>query len=407
MRLDFAAYVGIGAFVLGLGGCAGFGGAAPSIAAYDEAPRVRVASAGMSQADRRTPAPPIPSPDPLNALALPGDPQAVEIPSSPDITPATRPATETAEFTPAPTTPSHITAPAPDPRRTGLHRFGELDPLRTPGSPGTPAASPLDDQGSLRRVTFTHEGADFDVEIDPTGRYLVYASTRHRQTADLYFQRVDGTAVTQLTTDPGNDVMPTLSPDGSQVAFASDRAGTWDIYLMDTDGGPAVKLTEDGAQNLHPSFSPDGRRLVYSSRGTQSGVWELVVIDVARPAHRQIIGHGLFPTWSPTGDKIAYQRARERGSRWFSVWTVTITEQGEAVHPTEIAASSNAAIITPEWSPDGRSLVFCTVLDPTTDSPAGSRADIWVSNADGSGRARLTHGSFGNLYPTWSPDGSI
>ncbi|MEM1110076.1 MAG: DPP IV N-terminal domain-containing protein [Planctomycetota bacterium] len=395
------------------------------IAEYQEAKRVTAKGAStFTQTDTgRSPiAPPIPTPQPTRALTISDD---AAVFAGPAATPpsATEPVSTAAEPMPrvAPAAnnqnaPQAIFAPinntpqdarettsgvGGDPRRTGLHRFGELDDLQMP------TVSPLDHQGNLRRVTFTHEGADFDVEIDPTGQWLVYASTRHRQTSDLYFQRVDGTAVTQLTTDPANDVMPSISPDGSQVAFASDRAGTWDIYLMDTDGGPAVKLTEDGAQNLHPSFSPDGRQLVYSSRGTQSGVWELVVIDITRPAHRKVIGHGLFPTWSPNGDKIAYQRARERGSRWFSVWTVTITDRGEAVHPTEIAASSNAAIITPEWSPDGRNIVFCTVLDPTADSPAGSKADIWIANADGSGRARLTHGNYGNLYPTWAADGSI
>jgi TolB protein len=201
--------------------------------------------------------------------------------------------------------------------------------------------------------------------------------------------------------------MPCISPDGKQIAFASDRAGSFDIYLMEIDGGPAVRLTEDGAQNIHPSFSPDGRRLVYCSLGSRSGVWELVVVEIDRPTHRTIIGHGLFPVWSPRGDKIAYQRARERGSRWFSLWTIDIDERGEATRPTEVAASSNAAIITPEWSADGRHLVFCTVLDPTADSPAGSRADLWICNADGTGRARLTHGRYGNLQPTWSADGSI
>ncbi|MEM6855656.1 MAG: DPP IV N-terminal domain-containing protein [Planctomycetota bacterium] len=413
-------------------GAIGLGGAEQAeIAEYQEAKRTPIASTKTTESaqlhkTRTTIAPPIPSPTPIQAVTLPEDaavfgppvaqtlnvetPQTEQVvaepaPNQPQMTPKPAPAATQAVFTPAGRSEvSNNTAqanPTSDPRRTGLHRFGELDDLQIA------TVSPLDNQGNLRRVTFTHEGADFDVEVDPTGRWLAYASTRHRHTSDIYLQRVDGTAVTQLTTDPANDVMPCISPDGKQIAFASDRAGTWDIYLMDMDGGPAIKLTEDGAQNIHPSFSPDGTQLVYSSRGSQSGVWELILIDVNRPNHRKIIGHGLFPVWSPNGNKIVYQRARERGSRWFSIWTVEITADGEAIRPTEIAASSNAAIITPEWSPDGRNIVFCTVLDPTADSPAGSRADIWISNADGSGRARLTHGNYGNLYPTWAADGSI
>ncbi len=299
----------------------------------------------------------------------------------------------------APAGPTRPTA-AP---RGDFRRFGVL-PHATPSG----RASPMDAQDNLRRVTFTDEGADFDLAVDPTGRWLAYASTRHRDTADLYLQSTAGTAVTQLTTDPGNDVMPAISPDGRSVAFASDRGGSWDLYLMDLAGGPALRLTDDGAQNIHPSFSPDGRQLVYCSFGSRSGVWELVLIDLARPSHRRIIGHGLFPRWSPTGDTIVYQRARERGSRWFSVWTLDLVD-GQATRLTEVAASSNAAVITPSWSPDGRSLVFCTVVGPTPDRDDADapRADIWVCNADGSGRSRLTHGPYANYQPTWSSDGTV
>jgi TolB protein len=268
-------------------------------------------------------------------------------------------------------------------------------------------SSPLDAQDNVRRVTFTTEGADFDVTADRRGEYLFFASTRHRETADIYRQKVGGTAVTQLTTDPANDVMPAISPDGTQMAFASDRAGTWDIYLMDINGGQTVKLTNDEAHNIHPSFSRDGRQLVYCSYGSQSGTWELVLIDLSQPTKKRIIGHGLFPVFSPTEDTIAFQRARERGSRWFSVWTVDIVD-GEAISPTEVAVSSNAAVITPEWSPDGRNLVFCTVIDPANDDPTRpTKADIWVVNRDGTGRSKLTTGDFANLQPTWSPDGSV
>ncbi|MEM1446394.1 MAG: DPP IV N-terminal domain-containing protein [Planctomycetota bacterium] len=267
--------------------------------------------------------------------------------------------------------------------------------------------SSMDAQDNLRRVTFTTEGADFDVESDPSGQWLYFASTRHRETADIYRQKIGGTAVTQLTSDASNDVMPAISPDGKTLAFCSDRAGTWDIYLTDADGGQVIKLTNDDAHNIHPSFSRDGSQLVYSSFGSQSGQWELVLVDLARPTKKRIIGHGLFPVWSPTDDTIVFQRARERGSRWFSVWTVDIVD-GEAISPTEIAVSSNAAVITPEWSPDGRNIVFSTVLDPQNDDPSKpAKADVWVINRDGTGRAKLTTGDFANLQPAWSSNGEV
>lgn len=275
-----------------------------------------------------------------------------------------------------------------------------------PGERG--AISPLDSTGQIRRVSFTREGADFDVTLDGTGDHLIYSSTRHRETADIYRQRVDGSAITQLTDDSGNDVMPALSPDGKTIAFASDRSGNWDIYLMDADGGPAVQLTSDTTHDIHPSFSPDGKTLVYCSLSDRSGQWELVTIHVDNPTTKRYIGNGLFPQWSPDGNTILYQRARERGTRWFSVWTVQLDERGEAGSPTEVVGSSEYACITPSWSPDGKAVVFCTVTNPDADTQGRpAESDLWLARADGSGRTRLTRGRFSNLQPVWAGDNAI
>lgn len=269
--------------------------------------------------------------------------------------------------------------------------------------------SPMDSTGQVARVSFTEEGADFDVTTDPTGQTLLFSSTRHRETSDIYMQQVGGQAVTQLTNDPGNDMMPAFSPDGGMVAFCSDRSGDWDLYLMDAKGGPAVQLTSGPGHDIHPSFSPDGKRLVYCTFGERSGQWQLVVIDVENPAAKHYIGHGLFPQWSPTDDTIVFQRARERGTHWFSIWTVELEADNEAGSPTEVAWSPEHACITPAWSPDGSAVVFCTVDDPEADSQSSEPAssDVWLVRADGSGRTRLTTGRFANLQPTWSADNTV
>ena len=268
-------------------------------------------------------------------------------------------------------------------------------------------SSPLDGPGDVRRVTFTAEGTDFDPDADHTGSVLIYASTRHRDTADLYLKRVDGTAVTQLTSDAANEVMPAFSPDGQKVAFASDRTGNWDIYLIEARGGKSLQITSDTTDEIHPSFSADGNKLVYCSLGSPSGQWEMIIVDLASPATKQVIGHGLFPTWSPTEDRILFQRARQRGTRWFSIWTMDLID-GDVTPPTEIAVSSNAAVITPDWSPDGQHIVFCTVIDPGADDQSRpDQADLWIVNADGTGRTRLTVDQFTNLQPEWSRNGSI
>ncbi len=308
------------------------------------------------------------------------------------------------------------TGPVPRPGFTGQtvsHR--PVNP-RTTGSLGLygqvpnskhPRTSPLDGINNLRQITFTVEGADFDPDIDPTGNFLVHASTRHRTTSDLYVKSVAGSALRQLTSDPANEVMPVFSPDGSRVAFASDRSGDWDIYIVDVKGGQPVQITDSPADEIHPSFSRDGRQLVYCTSGSQSGQWEMVIVDLDNTAIKRFIGHGLFPTWSPTQDKILFQRARQRGTRWFSIWTLDMVN-GEPMSPTEIAASTNAAAITPDWSPDGRQIVFCTVIDPDAQQkPGPPQADLWLVNADGSNRVRLTMGQFANLQPSWAQSGAI
>jgi TolB protein len=280
--------------------------------------------------------------------------------------------------------------------------FGEFDGHLRPAVMNLPEAG-------YQQHTVLDEGYDADVAVDPAGKWLVFSSTRHSDPGDLYMQRVDGTSVIQLTSDVGEEASPVFSPDGQTIAFCSTRGGDWDLYTMDREGRNVTQVTSGPAQDLHPSFSPDGKRLVYCSIGGRSGQWELWTVNLLTQ-ERRMIGFGLFPNWSPdkTADRIAYQRARQRGSRWFSLWTLHLVD-GEARQITEVAVSTNAAIVAPAWSPDGKRLTFGTIAEParTVDGKPLGQQDIWAIDADGTNRQRLTDGNGMNLTPFWAADNRV
>jgi Tol biopolymer transport system component len=119
----------------------------------------------------------------------------------------------------------------------------------------------------------------------------------------------DGTGAIRLTTDIRNDGHPAWSPDGSKIAFDSDRGGTAGIWVMNADGSSPRRLTGAIVGDYHPAWSPDGTRIAYASftvGAYGSNVW-IMNAD----------GSGAAPltagyeevqdiTWSPNGKKIAF-----------------------------------------------------------------------------------------------------
>ncbi len=262
----------------------------------------------------------------------------------------------------------------------------------------------------LLQHSFTREGGDFDCQVDRDGSRFVFSSTRHSDTPDIYMKSLNGTAVVRVTSDPSADVHPALSPDGSRLAFASKRTGNWDIWIVNLDGQQPVQVTSTPMDEVHPSWSSDGSTLVYSARPRTTGEWELWIVAAEADSASTFIGYGLFPEWSPVDDRILYQRARQRGSHWFSIWTVEMVN-GEPRYPTEVASSSDYALILPAWSRDGQRIAYSTATNlPPIDPEFGTiyeSSDVWVMDTDGGSRIRLTDGQSVNFMPAWAPDGRV
>ena len=197
-----------------------------------------------------------------------------------------------------------------------------------------------------------------DPSWSPNGTMIVYAA-RTSATGDfhLFLAKADGSARVQLTTQAAGsaDRAPVFSPDGSRIAFVSDRAGGFpELYVMDADGSNVRRLTANDAIDGNPSWSPDGTRLVFE-RCCVNGGSDLYAIDVATRAEANLTNSStqqeFDPTWSPDGTRIAYV-SFENGVGNVDVWVMN----ADGSSPARL---TNAA--GPDLSPDWQPVPTCTV----------------------------------------------
>ena len=110
--------------------------------------------------------------------------------------------------------------------------------------------------------------------------------------------------IRRLTSLPGDETQPTLSPDGQFVAFVSEQAGNRDIWIKPLSGGDEIQVTHDAADDFDPDWSPDGSTIVFRSyRGTGG----LYTVPAFGGSAIRFNDFGYRPRWSPDGTRILFQ----------------------------------------------------------------------------------------------------
>ena len=123
----------------------------------------------------------------------------------------------------------------------------------------------------------------------------------------------------QLTDQPGQELYPSLSPDGRSLVYASQASGNWDIYFQRVGGTTALNLTKDSAaDDTQPAFSPDGQQIAFRSERDGGG---LFVMGATGENARRLSDRGFHPSWSPDAKEIAASTAdfpnpESLSSRW-------------------------------------------------------------------------------------------
>jgi len=251
---------------------------------------------------------------------------------------------------------------------------------------------------AFRQLTFG-DGVETFPTLAPDGKSFAYVSSQSGN-RDIYVQRVDGRTATNVTADsPDDDSQPAISPDGSQLAFRSERDGGG-IFVMGVTGESVRRLTEFG---YNPAWSPDGRRIVFSTAAidlrphVRPANGELWIVDTRTEAKRALVQAGqggpefgrdsdaVQPSWSPHGHRIAFWGLSDWEGRR-DIWTI----DPDAPEPkrTVVRVTSDPTLHwNPVWSPDGRYLYFGSdregtlnlwriAMDEASGKPAGAEEPL-------------------------------
>jgi Tol biopolymer transport system component len=215
----------------------------------------------------------------------------------------------------------------------------------------------------------------------------------------IYVMNADGSGVTPISPEGGDDTAPVWSPDGQKIAFVSRRDGNREIYVMDSDGQNLANVTRHPADDWTPAWSPDSSRLAFSSFRT--GSWEIFVMEAACLSQPESCpdslgqttadGNGnLSPVWSSDGSHFAFNS--KANGNW-DIYTMAI--DGSDIRQVTTDPANDLA---PAWSPDDSQIAF--------ESNRDNNVEIYVVSANGGVAQNVTNFPLANDHgPTWSPDG--
>jgi TolB protein len=216
------------------------------------------------------------------------------------------------------------------------------------------------------------------------------------RSSEIWVLDVASGALSRLTSNADVEHIPSWSPDGSRIAFTSNRGDNYDIYTMNADGSAQQLLIGLPAWDEYASWSPDGGRIAFVTTDQVDGVWNSEVFVATIGGGRQRVTFNKsadeWPTWSPDGNWLACSSNRD------GEWDIYVfrADGSTIINFTNDAEDS----IQPDWSPGGDWIAFAR------ERPGGpdQLGDVWIGRRDGSSFRQLTfEGTVQS--PAWSPDG--
>lgn len=217
----------------------------------------------------------------------------------------------------------------------------------------------------------------------PDHTRIVFTRSVGGSNSKVWVMNADGSGLKQLTTTASsvNDSIAKMSPDGSRIVFVSNRADSqFDLWVMNADGSGQANLTKSSGVFDHwPTWSPDGKQIAWQ-RGAE--IW----VMNADGSNQRALRAGAYPSWSPTNARLITFVMGSGASSEIGLFDV-----GAPADPPARLTNNAAPDGEPSWMADGSKIVFRSDRD--------GNAEIYVMDGGGGGQANLTKNPAGDTLP--------
>jgi len=234
---------------------------------------------------------------------------------------------------------------------------------------------------------------------DFTSGIKIVFSSYHEENGGLYILDTSKPDLQRLTNDVAYDNSPSWSPDGSIIAFLSDRTvyGRMDIYLLFLSTGKLERLTFNHIVTGEIAWAPDSKKIAYVSAPNGNSYITIFYIEskvsIRVPTARE---WNEDPIWSPDGRKLAFVASDAGAIELSDIFLVN----RDGTNLVQLTSTGDVyPFLSDIWSPDGKRIVY--------SARRNGNFDIYTLDTVTGEETRLTTDSAGDRYPAWSPSGEF
>lgn len=306
----------------------------------------------------------------------------------------------------------------------------------------TPALKKSDDRHMANLTQLTFEGDNGEAYFSFDGKQLIYQSNRGGFECDkIWTMDIDGSNKTMVSPGHGAHTCAFFQPGEQQIVFASTShlqgscpkkpdlpshiryawpLHPYDIYRANADGSGLTALTDNPKYDAEPIVSADGKWIVFGSQ--REGDFDIYRMDVDGSNVQRLTdteGYDGGPWFSPDSTKIVWRAWHPTSAAEKAQWQKNMKQDYVQSTPLDIwvmnADGSNKIRLTdngatnwaPSWHPDGKRIVFSSNMDDWRDDykTYGHNFELYLINSDGSGLERITYNKIFDSFPMFSPNG--